>query len=156
MIYKDYKGYTKTYVIVHNQGSGATGEPYRELEVVYETDDYNDAKNKALEFENKHNTPSEIQSTWLSNTYIINVNLLSEGGKKLLKQTNMSEKKEKPPFGLLPRYIYEDYTKSERYFEIIQAISRFLDAKRKINILWIEEYNELTEYFEKQGKGKTL
>jgi hypothetical protein len=154
MIYKDYKGCTKTYVIVHNQGSGATGEPYRELEVVYETDDYNDAKNKALELENKYNTPAEIQSTWLSNTFIINVNLLSEGGKKLLN--TMSYNKEKLPLGLLPRYIYEDYTKSERYSEIIQAISRFLYAKKKINILWIEEYNELTEYFEKQGKGKTL
>lgn len=84
MQYKDYEGYSKTYVLVHNTGFGVMEDNYIEHDVVYETDDYEDAQNKALEFKIKNNKPEDIQSSWCYNTYHINVNTLSNKGQELL------------------------------------------------------------------------
>jgi len=46
---------------------------------------------------------------------------------------------EKPPLGLTPAYIW----KSERQSEILEAISRYVDAKKDIPYQWIAEYWEL-------------
>lgn len=86
MEYKDYIGFTKTYVLVHNTGTGIMEDNYVERDVVYETDDYKDAENKSLELKLKNNTKSQIESNWCNNTYQINVNTLSDYGKKLCKE----------------------------------------------------------------------
>lgn len=58
----------------------------------------------------------------------------------------------KPPLGLLPRKLYTEFTNTKRFNEVCGAISRYYNAGRKINIEWIEEYNdlvgEISEYSE--------
>lgn len=83
MRYSEYKNCTKVYVVVHNTGSGVMEDPYIEHEVVYETDFLKEAETRASELKLKHNSEAEIESTWCSNTYHINVNTLSDKGKKL-------------------------------------------------------------------------
>ena len=46
---------------------------------------------------------------------------------------------EKPPIGLIPEYLW----KEKRLFDIIEAINRYIEAKKEIPIEWIEEYNKL-------------
>lgn len=46
---------------------------------------------------------------------------------------------EKPPLGLMPKYIWE----LKRIEQIQLAITRFTEAKRAIPSEWIEEYNTL-------------
>ncbi len=53
----------------------------------------------------------------------------------------------KPPLGLIPKKHYERQIKNERFIEVCKAIKRYYDAGLKINIEWIEEYNELIEGF---------
>lgn len=53
----------------------------------------------------------------------------------------------KPPLGLTPRFIIEE----KRIFEIVEAISRYINVEKEIPIEWIEEYNELVN---KQSNGK--
>jgi len=84
MKYKNYEGYTKTYILVHNTGTGTMEDNYMEHEVVYETDDYDDAENKALELKLKNNPKKDIESSWCNNTYHININTLTDKGKRLL------------------------------------------------------------------------
>lgn len=59
---------------------------------------------------------------------------------------------EVPPLGLLPRKYHIHRVNLQRIDEISKAISRYYEAGRKINLEWIEEYNELCEYFN-QNKG---
>lgn len=47
-------------------------------------------------------------------------------------------KKIKPPLGLTPKYIVRE----ERRSEIAAAVKRYLDARMKIPLEWIEEHNE--------------
>ena len=51
----------------------------------------------------------------------------------------------KPPLGLTPKKFYDEQVKIERFDEVCGAISRYYDAGLKINIEWIDEYNELVE-----------
>ena len=51
----------------------------------------------------------------------------------------------KPPLGLMPKRFYDERIKAERFNEVCGAIARYYDAGLKINIEWIEEYNELVE-----------
>ena len=51
----------------------------------------------------------------------------------------------KPPLGLIPKRFYDERIKAERFNEVCGAIARYYDAGLKINIEWIEEYNELVE-----------
>lgn len=46
---------------------------------------------------------------------------------------------EKPPLGLIPRYVKDEARKDE----IIGALQRYIIAGRKIPMEWIEEYNEI-------------
>lgn len=52
---------------------------------------------------------------------------------------------EKPPLGIKPRFILDEY----RRVEILEAIDRFIDAGEPINIAWIEEYNEILKRLKK-------
>jgi hypothetical protein len=56
-------------------------------------------------------------------------------------------KVEKPPLGLIPKQFYEERIKRERFIEVCEAINRYYTAGREINIEWIEEYNELIQFF---------
>lgn len=83
MTYKEYPGYTKAYIIMHCTGFGVMEARYIDKEVVFETDDIEAAKSKAKELEFENNTLKEIESTWIPNTYHININTLAEKGKEL-------------------------------------------------------------------------
>ena len=50
-----------------------------------------------------------------------------------------------PPLGLMPKKFHDERVKVERFNEVCGAIARYYDAGMKINIEWIEEYNELVE-----------
>lgn len=47
----------------------------------------------------------------------------------------------RPPLGLMPKKFHD----VERFNEVCGAIARYYDAGLKINIEWIEEYNELVD-----------
>ncbi len=49
----------------------------------------------------------------------------------------------RPPLGLIPKKFHDERVKVERFKEVCGAIARYYDAGMKINIEWIEEYNEL-------------
>ncbi len=50
-----------------------------------------------------------------------------------------------PPLGLIPKKFHDERVKAERFNKVCGAIARYYDAGLKINIEWIEEYNELVE-----------
>lgn len=49
------------------------------------------------------------------------------------------------PLGLTPKKYFEKRVKVQRYNEVCGAIVRYYEAGLKINIQWIEEYNELVD-----------
>lgn len=51
------------------------------------------------------------------------------------------EKSERPPLGVIPRYLHNE----TRFTELRNAIVRYLDGYRYIDPEWIAEYNELLE-----------
>lgn len=51
----------------------------------------------------------------------------------------------RPPLGLTPKKFHDERVKIERFNEVCGAIVRYYDVGMKINIEWIEEYNELVE-----------
>ena len=51
----------------------------------------------------------------------------------------------KPPLGLIPKKFHDKRVKAERFNEVCGAIARYYDAGMKIDIEWIQEYNELVE-----------
>jgi hypothetical protein len=87
MIYQKYEGFTKTYVICRGEGFGVMEAPYIQKEVVFETDDYNEALSEQERLTKANNTAKEIKSTWIPNTYWINVNTLSKKGEELFNGT---------------------------------------------------------------------
>ncbi|MFA7708159.1 MAG: hypothetical protein WCX73_04365 [Candidatus Pacearchaeota archaeon] len=86
MNYKDYEGFTKTYVIVYVTGTGVMEDNFIDHNVVFETNDKEEADKKAEELKVQNNSPANIASTWYSNRYHVNINTLSENGKKLLEE----------------------------------------------------------------------
>lgn len=53
------------------------------------------------------------------------------------------------PIGLKPKKIHEEHVKIERFNEVCGAISRYYNKGLKINVSWVEEYNELVESVQK-------
>lgn len=51
----------------------------------------------------------------------------------------------KPPIGLMPKKIHDEKVEMNRYIEVCSTIERYFNSDLKINIEWIEEYNELVE-----------
>lgn len=49
------------------------------------------------------------------------------------------ETQEAPPIGLMPRYIWD----AKRMNEIEAAMERFIQARKRIPIDWLDEYIEL-------------
>jgi hypothetical protein len=64
----------------------------------------------------------------------------------------LNDNSTKPPLGLRPKILYDDLVKVERFNEVCGAIARYYDARLKIKIEWIEEYNELVDYMNKSEK----
>jgi len=88
MRYKDYNGYTKTYVIVHVTGNGVIEDPFIDHSVVFETNNKNEANSKVKKLTLENNSIAEIESSWYNNRYHININTLSKNGANLYKQFN--------------------------------------------------------------------
>lgn len=55
----------------------------------------------------------------------------------------------KTPIGIIPKKHHERLVKTERFNELLGAITRYFEANLKINIEWIEEYNELVDKIDK-------
>ena len=64
----------------------------------------------------------------------------------------MKNKLERPPLGVMPKDIYYERIRIDRFNDLCGAISRYYDAGMKINVDWIIEYNELVDYI---GKDET-
>jgi hypothetical protein len=58
-----------------------------------------------------------------------------------------------PPLGLIPKNFHDKRVKEKRFNKVCWAIARYYNAGLKINIKWIEEYNELVEWVSKQNKA---
>ena len=69
-----------------------------------------------------------------------NKNIISKDIDAIFNQ-NQKIKVEKPPLGLMPRYLYNE----QRFQEIYSAISRYYQAGKAIPIEWIEEYNDISK-----------
>ena len=54
----------------------------------------------------------------------------------------------KPPLGVMPRDIWD----RKRQEELAEAMARYLEAGMKIPTEWIEEYNEISDRWEKDEK----
>jgi hypothetical protein len=67
----------------------------------------------------------------------------------LLNENFINDNSTKPPLGLIPKRFYDQRVKVERFNEVCGAIARYYDARLKIKIEWIEEYNELVDYLNK-------
>jgi hypothetical protein len=65
--------------------------------------------------------------------------------KQAVRKADVSSSATRPPLGLIPKKIHDERVKMERFNEVCGAISRYYNAGLKINIEWIEEYNELVE-----------
>jgi hypothetical protein len=70
----------------------------------------------------------------------------------LLNENFINDNSTKPPLGLIPKRFYDQRVKVERFNEVCGAIARYYDARLKIKIEWIEEYNELVDYMNKSEK----
>jgi division protein CdvB (Snf7/Vps24/ESCRT-III family) len=71
--------------------------------------------------------------------------LIGKPGTKRRDKFEESIKKVKPPIGLTPKEVHDKLSKIERFDEVKDAIYRYLEAGLKINIEWIQEYNELID-----------
>ena len=69
----------------------------------------------------------------------------NEEQKSNIDQPVVSGSAIKPPLGLIPKRFHDERINTERFNEVCGAIARYYDAGLKINIEWIEEYNELVE-----------
>jgi hypothetical protein len=63
--------------------------------------------------------------------------------------TFINDNSTKQRLGLIPKRFYDQRVKVERFNEVCGAIARYYDARLKIKIEWIEEYNELVDYMNK-------
>jgi hypothetical protein len=73
---------------------------------------------------------------------------------KAAKSLTSADSAVKPPLGLMPRKLHSERVNTERYNEVCAAIARYVDARLKINIEWIEEYNDLVELVDNYQLGK--
>ena len=64
----------------------------------------------------------------------------------------LNDNSTKPPLGLIPKRFHDQRVKVERFNEVCGAIARYYDARLNIKIEWIEEYNELVDFINKNEK----
>ena len=65
-------------------GFGVMEAPYIDEEIVFETDSEDEAITESKKLRNINNTPEQIKSSWVPNTYWVHVNTSTEKGKELL------------------------------------------------------------------------
>ncbi len=53
----------------------------------------------------------------------------------------------KPPLGIMPKRLWEYQNNLKRHHELYLAVQRYLDVNMTIPVEWIEELNELIDYF---------
>ena len=93
MEYREYPG-EKTPLVCRYRGSGFMEDPHTFVEVAGSFED----RDEAIQFKNTltytTNTQEEIESTFLTNTYVVNINTLTLQGKKVEKdfETSFEEK----------------------------------------------------------------
>ncbi|MES3018165.1 MAG: hypothetical protein V4721_10310 [Bacteroidota bacterium] len=92
MRYQDHPGYDKAYVIMRCSGFGVMEANYVDEEIVFQTDDQEEAYEKARSLTNENNTPKQIKSSWIPNTYWVHANTLTAEGKRLLDAFNAENK----------------------------------------------------------------
>ena len=64
------------------------------------------------------------------------------------KDTILQPVVDKPPIGIIPKYIHDE----RRLKELAKAITRYTNKKLFIQPAWIEEYNVLAEEFQQRNK----
>lgn len=62
-------------------------------------------------------------------------------------EEDKTPKCEKPPLGIMPKYIWD----KKREKELSQAMIRYISYGKEIPAEWVEEYNELAEKASKKG-----
>jgi len=87
--------------------------------------------------------PCFYSQTYTITDRTINKNVIP---KPNLNRGKTMEPLKKPPLGLIPRKIKDQ----QRLEEILEALDRYIYAKKAIPINWIEEYNELCEKLDKE------
>jgi hypothetical protein len=84
--YAEFEGHTKTFIIKHIQGVGVIESPFVEKEIMFETDDEKEAEKQVIKLKKYYNSPEDLETTWYSNRYQIQVNTLTDKGKELHKE----------------------------------------------------------------------
>ena len=140
MEYREYPS-DKTYIVVHKTGFGVMENPYTEKEVAYESNSLKDAKDKANELERQNNTEENIKSSWIYNTYWININTTTPEGKKLLKKfgKEFDRKMEKAKEGNFKAYKVGDQTIYMQHCEAFDAPLK--PQPRSIRIIYSKPKN---------------
>jgi len=110
MNYKNYEGFTKTYIVVCVTGNGVMEDNFIDHDIVFESNDKGEADSKANELTLKNNSFAEIQSTWYSHRYQVNINTLSDGGKLLYKKFEQEFKKRNREFKKQQKLNLEKFT----------------------------------------------
>jgi hypothetical protein len=80
MTYKEYPWSDKTYLVVHTTGCGVVESPIEEREIVFGTNDQNEALIKGRELYPRDG------SGWDYHNFTIHVNISTEEGKRLYKE----------------------------------------------------------------------
>ena len=70
---------------------------------------------------------------------------LNEPHRQQLNIAGVSGSAIKPPLGVMPKEIHEKSVRIDRFNDICRAITQYYEAGLKIDVKWIEEYNELIE-----------
>ena len=69
---------------------------------------------------------------------------LKEGG--LTKDLeNSPTSSQKPPIGIIPKYLYDEQVRNNRFNELKETIKRYCDAGLPLNPEWVTEYDELVK-----------
>lgn len=74
-------------------GFGVMEANYVDEEIVFQTDDQEEAYEKARSLTKENNTPEQIKSSWIPNTYWVHANTLTVEGKRLLAEFDAKHKK---------------------------------------------------------------
>ena len=61
---------------------------------------------------------------------------------KVITWGNSMSDFKKPPFGLMPRVVYDERCNSERIELILRAMARYSDAQMAVPMEWIKEIAE--------------
>lgn len=127
MRYKDYPDYEETYIIHHNTGYGVMESLRVEHGIVASCSTLEEANNICEELTRLNNSAEDIKSSWIENTYSININTCTDEGKKLLKEFHIQTDKLFKEIKDNPE-LYNTYTTKDGYIIHLQKHSMFDDS----------------------------